>query len=301
MGLKSVIGNSCRSILLLSKRTLCHSEQNLSSANKASCKAMDASSSPSTCTNKKVLYGIRHAHSEANEWMSQPGNKWGNATFCDDASLVDARLSERGQAQVQELAVRLANASIKQQELPLLAIEAVELVVVSPLTRCLQTWQDGCQKAFALQQSTPPVLALPLASERVYTSSDTGRPTQQLAEEYPDVDFSECYAFAKQQDGAEWWYTSASSNVDDEEDQYEEWRPHGKGQYYAVSGEPYNVFERRMNHLQAWLQNRPEQCILLVCHWGVLRYLTSGKSVKNCDVVRMQLGATRRAATSSKI
>ena len=28
--------------------------------------------------------------------MAQPGNEWGDPTFCDDATLIDARLTERG-------------------------------------------------------------------------------------------------------------------------------------------------------------------------------------------------------------
>jgi hypothetical protein len=57
---------------------------------------------------------------------------------------------------------------------------AVQLLVVSPLTRALQTAtlafgdQPGCQ-----------VLVEPLWRERLYLSSDVGRSGQQLAQEFP--------------------------------------------------------------------------------------------------------------------
>ena len=275
------------------------------------------SSSPSS-TNTKILFGIRHAHSEANEWMSRPGNEWGDATFTDDPSLVDAVLSQKGLAQVQNLASRLAapapndessNNNDRSQgaisDVERLLTQQVELVVVSPLTRCLQTWELGCSKAFVQAKSQarmPLVLAHPLATERVYTSSDTGRSIPQLENDFPDVDFSECHKFANQQ-GSEWWYTAESDDDDDddvgaetgakgpEKELSDEWRPHGEGQYYAVPGEPFDAFDERMKRLQSWLLKRPEKCILVVCHWGVLRYLTSGQSVENCGVIKMQIGS----------
>lgn len=56
----------------------------------------------------------------------------------------------------------------------------MQLLVVSPLTRALQT----ASLAFGEQPGCP-VLVEPLWRERLYLSSDVGRPGQQLAQEFP--------------------------------------------------------------------------------------------------------------------
>jgi broad specificity phosphatase PhoE len=75
-----------------------------------------------------------------------------------------------------------------------------------------------------------------------------------------------------------------------QDDSLEEWRPHGQGQYYACPGEPQHIFEQRMGQLVEWLRQRPEQCIVLVTHWGVLHYLAADEpDVENCGVVRIDI------------
>jgi broad specificity phosphatase PhoE len=56
----------------------------------------------------------------------------------------------------------------------------VQLLVVSPLTRALQT----ATLAHGRQPACP-VLVEPLWRERLYLSSDVGRHPQQLQQEYP--------------------------------------------------------------------------------------------------------------------
>jgi broad specificity phosphatase PhoE len=65
-------------------------------------------------------------------------------------------------------------------ERALLLLPLLQLLVVSPLTRALQT----ATLAFG-QQPGCPVLVEPLWRERLYLSSDVGRPGQQLAQEFP--------------------------------------------------------------------------------------------------------------------
>jgi broad specificity phosphatase PhoE len=65
-------------------------------------------------------------------------------------------------------------------ERTLLLLLPLQLLVVSPLTRALQT----ATLAFG-QQPGCPVLVEPLWRERLYQSSDVGRPGQQLAQEFP--------------------------------------------------------------------------------------------------------------------
>lgn len=44
-----------------------------------------------------------------------------------------------------------------------------------------------------------------------------------------------------------------------------------------------------MHKLVEWLRKQPESCIALVCHWGVLGWLTKGKSFKNAEIYHMYI------------
>jgi broad specificity phosphatase PhoE len=217
--------------------------------------------------------------------MEQEGNRWGDSTFNDDISLVDARLSETGIVQAKDLGTKLLLLLQHHQdqeyscddddddddddELSLL-LSQVELVVVSPLTRTLQTMDLGVR---SLLVPTVPIVAHPDMRERVYTSSDTGRSVSILKEEFPYVDFSLV------QPSDLWWYHHHHRH---DVDNVEEWRPHGNGQTYAVPGEPREVFQDRLDNFQRWLTHRPEQTIILVTHWAILRAWT-GDEFQNCE------------------
>jgi broad specificity phosphatase PhoE len=241
-----------------------------------------------TTKSLKRLLCVRHGISVANEYMSQPGNEWGDPTFKDDPTLVDARLSPSGQIRTSQ---DLPNQLVNEDGLWSI-LQEIELVLISPLTRCLETYTYGVEpilkKCFDDEQfyeTRIPVLAIPLLRERVYTASDTGRPSSVLEKEFPTVNFEECKKLVKNQDGPndeegehhKWWYHG--SNDDDEEE--EEWRPHGDGQWYAAPGEPEDVFDLRIKELDEWLSQRHETNILMVTHWGVLRHLTSGTEWNN--------------------
>eukprot|EP00934_Nitzschia_sp_Nitz4_P005763 Nitzschia sp. Nitz4//scaffold228_size32365//27475//28452//NITZ4_007910-RA/size32365-processed-gene-0.34-mRNA-1//1//CDS//3329542831//5753//frame0 len=221
------------------------------------------------------LICLRHGVSVANEWMEQPGNEWGSPNFQDNEK-ADAELSERGR---HETSTYVAQQIVESTDwIPLL--KQVELVLVSPLTRCLETYQYGVKPllySFFYTPLIPPVVALPLLRERVYTTSDTGRPVGELQKAFPDVDFSLCPA-----DPSVWWYTG--EEYDGQDGVYEEWRPHGEQQWYGVLGEPEAVFEARMRELDKFLASRPEQTILIVSHWGVLRHLSNGTEWKNAEL-----------------
>jgi broad specificity phosphatase PhoE len=242
---------------------------------------------------KKVLLCIRHGVSVANELMDRPGNQWGDSTFRDDPTLIDAPLSTSGhRSTAQHLHHQLQTQdNIREFLLKL------DLVVISPLTRCLQTYQVGVEPILSdlgLKDDVP-VLALPLLRERVYTASDTGRDVHILQEEFPTVSFDECLKISNNADAADdndnddtsktrqpWWYTGSDGD-DNGVDTYIEWRPYGQGQWYAVRGEPQKVFDERMIQLDEWLWNRPEKNILMVAHWGVLRHMSGGTEWKNAE------------------
>ena len=271
----------------------------------------------SSTTNKnqktKVIYGIRHARSVSNEYMRQLA--WGDATFCDDLKFVDSPLSTVGMEQAVALHDQLchdvaaaADQDHANDQPPVVPhwLSQVELVLVSPLTRCLQTFEYGCRRALdqvqqqqqASSSKDPPrILALPLARERVFTAAETGRPLSQIQAEFPNLDWSLFHSQHDDDDttlehpttttSEEWWYTGSS--VDDA---YREWRPHGQGQWYAVPGEPDQVFADRMQALQEWIALRPEHTILLVTHWGVLRHLSQDTvDPDNTQVCRLELPA----------
>jgi broad specificity phosphatase PhoE len=226
--------------------------------------------------------------------MSQPGNEWGDTTFKDDPRLVDARLSETGITRTKQ---DLRDQLLHQQDLQSMLHDGkgIELILISPLTRCLETYTYGVEPVLKECFDDDnfydriPVLATPLLRERVYTASDTGRPSSILEKEFPNINFEECkkkrQQYEDEQEGEEkesddhkWWYHGNSDGR-----QEEEWRPYGEGQWYAVPGEPECVFDERIKLLDEWLSRRKETNILMVTHWGVLRHLTSGTEWKNAE------------------
>ena len=255
----------------------------------------------------KRLICIRHARSKGNEFMERPGNRWGDATFCDDATMIDVRLSETGMQQVrEELLPQFLPSNPQQQSFvvngetttttmtnnnnsnvgkyaPLL--QEVDLVIVSPLTRTQETFQYGVLPALQKLRPDrlPHIVAHPWSTERVYTASDTGRSVTELAKEFPWVDWSLLLEYNNENNNhkKEWWYSH--TNNETAAATYQEWRPYGEGQWYAVPGEPMEDFLHRMKQLEDWIAAREETTILLVAHWGVLKYLT-GDETANCEV-----------------
>jgi broad specificity phosphatase PhoE len=256
-------------------RTLNAFMENRQESDTATTTVESSFSSENTLINKQLLC-VRHGISEANEMMSRPGNQWGEPTFRDDPSLLDARLSETGKIRTQQDLPR----QLRQQEnlKSFIQEQGVEMVLISPLTRCLQTYMYGVEPV--LKECIPdfeakvPVLAIPLLRERVYTASDTGRPSSILKEEFPSVNFDAC-----EQHHDRWWY---GGNLDDSTS-LPEWRPFGQGQWYAVPGEPEDVFDQRIRDLDEWLSQRKEKRILIVSHWGVFRHLTNGTEWNNAE------------------
>lgn len=202
---------------------------------------------------KSVLL-VRHGVSEMNVALAR--RPWGSPGF-SDPDIVDAPLTADGVAGAAALRGTLGD---------------VDLVVASPLTRALQT----ATAAFDVAET--PAVALPLAAERCYLSSDVGTPRSELAARWPRFDFAD--------DRERWWY-------DEPRDDATDWRPPGA---YAYAGEPDAAFRARMRRLVAWLDARDEAAIAVVAHWGVFDALT-GTSFANCEARRVPL-ATLRASRS---
>lgn len=182
----------------------------------------------------------------------------------------DTKLSPYGAKQVQELARRKTPSFVPD----------CDLVVVSPLTRALQTYDLGIKPHFDTLADAPSVIAVPLAAERVYLISDVGRPTSELQNEFSYVDFSTAFdgsaLTAKSTINADkWWYQPSPSN-------YAEWRPIDNGQKYACPAEPLDDFSDRMSQFYDWLQKREENSIAVVCHHGVIEWFLD-MSFVNCE------------------
>mmetsp|Transcript_318 Transcript_318/g.447 ORF Transcript_318/g.447 Transcript_318/m.447 type:complete len:376 (+) Transcript_318:33-1160(+) len=252
-----------------------------------------------TASKPKRLILIRHGTSLGNEFMDTPGNRWGDDTFTDNATLIDSPLSEKGKIQAKSLReplkdllmnIQNENESLKDED------DGMKLLIVtSPLTRCIETLNIGVlpniksmdeiniitkstDEVDGRKNVTRRVIVQPLATERVYTASDTGRFVEELKDEFPHLDFHSCF---QNTNDKTWWY--AHNDNHDKSESYEEWRPFGKGQYYAVPGEPVHIFNQRMIELFRWIKSREEETILLVTHWAVIRFLT-GEEISNCGL-----------------
>ena len=198
-------------------------------------------------TDKSVVF-VRHGCTYMNEYLGRV-RSFGAPHFADvfESSELDkyqdSKLSPLGVQQAKKLSYSCSFAT------------DVDLVVVSPLTRALQTFEIGMKAHIGSQV---PVIALPEAAERLYLISDVGRSVDELQAEYEYVDFSNC-----KRDG--WWYQC--------EESYEEWRPTGQGQRYACKGEPALDFQRRMSRLYEWLEASEATKIAVVCHHGVIDWM----------------------------
>lgn len=186
----------------------------------------------------------------------------------DIAKYRDSPLSSRGIRQAESLSSRLGKEDNK-------IIEEIQLIAVSPLTRTLQTMEISLYPN--LWPGKLPIIALPQASERVYLISDFGTSTKQLKKQYPVVDFDSEIPNEKSDS---WWISDYSLNTTTN---YKEWRPSNNGQTYAEPGEIESAFNQRMVSLYDWLDSRSETTIALICHWGVIEWLT-GYDFDNCEM-----------------
>lgn len=220
-------------------------------------------------TAETTVFFLRHGRSLSNEWMEgSPENNFGAPTYNDyNGNIRDSPLSPAGIAQATDALQKHTR-----------WLDQVELVAISPLTRCIETYLHAAGNA-KIASATVPVCVQPLLRERVYTLSETGSPLTDLQERYAvhsTWDWSPC---AEEE---EWWYTGAKEDAD-----CDEWRP--LPAVYAVPGEPMEVFQERMEALRKWLMDRPEQCILAVAHWGVMQHFCPRPTIENCEVVCVRL------------
>lgn len=185
----------------------------------------------------KTALCIRHGESTFNRaWRLDPV----------DPLHFDAPLSETGQEQV--LQARAGFASV-----------SVELVIVSPLTRALQT----AVGLFAEHPAAPPLIVAHLARERVENSCDVGRSPALLAVDFPTVDVGHLADV--------WWHADGA--------------PDERG----ICVEPIETVAARATAFHAFLRARPERVIAVVAH-GTFFYHLTGKRLANCEATVLDLG-----------
>ncbi len=186
----------------------------------------------------KTILCIRHGESTFNRaWRTTPV----------DPLHFDAPLSEDGHEQV-------------RQARPAVAALPVEIVIVSPLTRALQT----AVGLFDGHPHAPPMLVAHLARERVENSCDVGRPPAQLAAEFPMLDVAHLDDV--------WWHA--------------EGEPDERG----ICVEPLEAVDARVARFRAFLLERPERVIAVVAH-GTFFYHLTGRHLANCEVATIELDA----------
>lgn len=121
----------------------------------------------------KVIHMVRHAQGTHN--VEVPGT-------CQyrHPKNHDARLTPFGEQQCDALAAKCAD-----------AVSGVQLVVTSPLTRCVQTALGSFPGLASRHPSEVPFVAHESVRETVNFLCDAHRPISTLAEEFPRVDFTQ--------------------------------------------------------------------------------------------------------------
>lgn len=181
---------------------------------------------------RQIVHLVRHGQTEMNVHLHNCSPAFGEPGF------IDTKLTAAGIKQAQRLSETL---SLQP-----------EMIIVSPLTRALHT----AALAFPPEaHPNIPRIVHPLARERLYMSSDRGRPHHMLADEYEGHDWSLL------PHDTPWW---------------------------GPPGDPDGIetledLLRRVEGLRMWLEGRPERCLVLVAHWAVLQALT-GRDFRNCEV-----------------
>jgi len=146
-------------------------------------------------------------------------------------------------------------------------LNGVELAVVSPLRRALQT-----ARTIFKDKSSVPFIALPDLQEIGDLPCDTGRTQRELIAEFPEVDVTELDCCKNN------WFKKVGL-VDQKTGN--------------VRDDGLRLLRARCDRVTRWLANRPEEHIAVVAHHLFFCHLI-GVELANCEAVEMQLLANRQ-------
>ena len=195
----------------------------------------------------KVVHFLRHAEGTHNV----------NEDYRSKLN-IDAPLTDRGVEQCQRLARQIASATPGQ---PLFSLrESTDLIVTSPLTRCIQTatisLQPLLEKEEEKRTKIPTLLAHEMVRETVNFNSDRRRTVAEIAEDHPHIDFD---SLEHSHDDI-WKIYEERFGCDETFTQHRE------------SGEMPLVAERGRAFFE-WLKGRPEQHVVVCSHSAFMRCL----------------------------
>jgi len=257
---------------------------------------------------KHVVF-LRHGTTEMNVYMRTQCSYY-SSEWEDPMTFFDTRLTADGAQGARRVAKQAAALSPRP-----------ELIVASPLTRALQT----AELAFGpLLDAGVPCLALPLARERLFLSSDVGRDPRELAREFPRWSAS----LLEMRGG--WWLESGEEGAEEEDEAEDEEAEEGEAGRAEVARDaagaaaataraaapppsarrrrslrtptpkPHPTLEEegdaafaaRVDALGAWLRARPERCVAVVSHWGPILEAT-GAEFENVEMRSFRMSQLR--------
>lgn len=212
----------------------------------------DPSDERDSANTDKIITLIRHAQSLANEYT----HSWSNiltGRFLLDPGMIDPVLSAKGVAQAEVVSKKLSSETYLQSE-------RIELIVVSPLRRALQT----ALILFPPTTHSVPMVVCQFQSEIGDTSGDVGSSPSILSRDFPEFVFDKL--------SEEWWATDGSA------------LPHK---------ESTSSVRRRIAEFERFLMERPENRIVVVGHSAFFRRWTHHRKLQNVGFDEVVLSSSR--------
>jgi len=178
-----------------------------------------------------TIYLVRHAQSVFNAVFDPKA---------PDPMIFDAPITPLGEGQARQAGTEVSQFNISS-------------VIVSPLTRALQTAQ-------LMFDDKMPFYVDPMVRERLCHSCDVGRSPQELRSAFPRFGFDHL--------GSCWWHD-------------------GENDERGISVEPHTSLERRADVFADYLKRERVHSTAVVTHGRFIRALT-GIQIKNCEVIKFE-------------
>jgi glucosyl-3-phosphoglycerate phosphatase len=216
----------------------------------------------------KTVHLVRHGESTHN---AQVYAALGVDT--NDERYVDAKLTPRGAAQADALAIRVRDI-------------APQLVVSSPLTRAIDTSLRACA---LLPAPRPRYVVRAECTERLAYACDIGSSVSILENAFPQLDFGHV------QPRNAWWWTPEKLELPTTNSSLELLRRSPPGSRAGI--EPIEMITRRVNAFRSWLIAQPESDVMVFGHGAYLRrfMMSEGSAIgavpwfNNCEVRTIRL------------